>query len=61
MRLDWLDDIVAIIESDSLNEAASARYLTQPAFSRRVRTIEALLGVELVDRARRPARPAWSS
>ncbi len=58
MRLDWLEDILAIIETGSLGEAANSRYLTQPAFSRRVQTIEALLGVELVDRTRRPARPA---
>lgn len=57
MRLEWLEDMVAIFESDSLNEAASRRYLTQPAFSRRVRSIEEYLGVELIDRSRKPARP----
>ncbi|SDN65861.1 DNA-binding transcriptional regulator, LysR family [Lutimaribacter pacificus] len=57
MRLEWLEDIVAIFESDSLNEAAHRRYLTQPAFSRRVRSIEDYLGVELMDRSRKPARP----
>ncbi|UYV36491.1 LysR substrate-binding domain-containing protein [Rhodobacteraceae bacterium D3-12] len=57
MKLEWLEDIVAIFESESLNEAASRRYLTQPAFSRRVRSIEDYLGVELMDRSRKPARP----
>ncbi|MFC4667151.1 LysR family transcriptional regulator [Seohaeicola nanhaiensis] len=57
MKLEWLEDIVAIFESDSLNEAANRRYLTQPAFSRRVRSIEEYLGVELIDRSRKPARP----
>lgn len=58
MRLEWLEDLVAIFETGSLNEAAARRYLTQPAFSRRVRTIEEYLGVELLDRSRKPARPA---
>lgn len=57
MKLEWLEDIVAIFESESLNEAANRRYLTQPAFSRRVRSIEDYLGVELMDRSRKPARP----
>ena len=50
MKLEWLEDIIAIFESESLNEAATRRYLTQPAFSRRVRSIEEYLGVELMDR-----------
>ncbi|MGI3169096.1 LysR family transcriptional regulator [Pseudooceanicola sp. C21-150M6] len=57
MKLEWLEDIVAIFESESLVEAANRRYLTQPAFSRRVRSIEEYLGVELMDRSRKPARP----
>lgn len=58
MRLEWLEDVVAILESDSLNQAAGRRFLTQPAFSRRVRSIEDYLGVELIDRSCKPARPA---
>lgn len=58
MRLEWLEDVVAILESGSLSQAASRRYLTQPAFSRRVRSIEDYLGVELIDRSCKPARPA---
>ncbi|VAW20294.1 hypothetical protein MNBD_ALPHA12-145 [hydrothermal vent metagenome] len=58
MRLDWLEDILAIIEADSMSEAAKVRLLTQPAFSRRVKALEDLLGIEIVDRARRPARPS---
>lgn len=59
MRLDWLDDLVAIIENDSLSEAAAARLLTQPAFSRRIKAIEDLLDAPLLDRSRRPARPSF--
>lgn len=57
MRIDWLEDLLAVVESGSLSEAANARLLTQPAFSRRVRTLEDRLGFEIVDRDRKPARP----
>jgi DNA-binding transcriptional LysR family regulator len=56
MRLEWLEDILAILDCGTLTRAAEARLLTQPAFSRRFRTIEEHLGVDLIDRARRPAR-----
>jgi DNA-binding transcriptional LysR family regulator len=55
MRLDWLEDLVALIESGSFNEAAARRFVTQPAFSRRIRAIEEYIGVELFDRDRKPA------
>jgi len=58
MRLDWLDDIVAIIEADTMGEAAKMRLLTQPAFSRRIAALENILGFVIVDRAHRPARPS---
>ncbi|MFD1509889.1 LysR family transcriptional regulator [Lacimonas salitolerans] len=56
--MEWIEDLVAIFESESLNEAAGRRHLTQPAFTRRVRSIEDYIGVELIDRSRKPARPA---
>lgn len=56
MRLEWIEDLLAIIDSGTLTRAASLRLLTQPAFSRRFRTIEEALGVELLDRQHRPAR-----
>lgn len=57
MRIDWMEDMLAIIEAGSMNEAADARFLTQPAFSRRVKALETLLGFDIIDRSRRPARP----
>ncbi len=56
MRLEWLDDILAVIETGSFNAAAEKRLLTQPAFSRRIRAIEAYVGVELFDRTHKPVR-----
>jgi DNA-binding transcriptional LysR family regulator len=56
MRLEWLDDLLAIVDHGGLARAAEARRLTQPAFSRRIRTIEEHVGVDLVDRSSKPLR-----
>ena len=56
MRLEWLEDILAVVDSGSLSEAAERRNLTQSAFSRRVRMIEDHVGVPLFDRARKPVQ-----
>ena len=57
MKLGWIEDLIAIAEANTLTEAAARRHITQPAFTRRLHTIEEHLGVTLLDRARRPARP----
>ena len=49
-----LDDLVALLDAKSLTEAATRRHVTQPAFSRRVRAIEQNLGLEIIDRSKRP-------
>lgn len=56
MRLEWLEDILAILRAGSLNRAADMRHLTQPAFSRRIKSIEEYVGVELLDRSHKPAQ-----
>jgi DNA-binding transcriptional LysR family regulator len=56
MRLEWFSDLLAIMDNDSLNRAAEKRFISQPAFSRRIRVIEEYIGVELLDRSRKPAR-----
>jgi len=54
MRLEWLEDILAIAQTGSFTGAAERRRLTQSAFSRRVKQIEDHIGVELFDRSRKP-------
>ena len=56
MRLDWLEDILAVIETGSFVEAAKRRFLSQPAFSRRIRLIEEYVGSELFDRTKKPVQ-----
>ena len=60
MRLEWLEDILAVADAGSLSVAAERRRLTQSAFSRRMQFIEQALGVQLFDRTRKPVqlRPA---
>jgi DNA-binding transcriptional LysR family regulator len=54
MRLEWIDDILAVLDSGSLARAAERRFLTQSAFTRRVRMIEDSIGATLFDRRRKP-------
>ena len=54
MRLEWIEDILAVADTGSLIKAAERRCLTQSAFSRRIRTIEDSLGTELFDRSFKP-------
>lgn len=56
MRLEWLEDILAVLETGSFVQAAEQRYITQPAFSRRIKLIEAHIGVELFDRSKKPVQ-----
>ncbi|MBI1417917.1 MAG: LysR family transcriptional regulator [Limimaricola sp.] len=56
MRLEWLEDILAVAETGSFSEAAERRHLTPSAFSRRIQHIEDQVGVELFDRTRKPVQ-----
>lgn len=54
MDLKGLEDLLALLEEQSFTRAAKRRHVTQPAFSRRIRLLEAWLGVEIVDRSTKP-------
>ena len=56
MRLDWLEDILAVLDSGSFARAAEMRNLTQSAFTRRIRAIEDGIGTPLFDRSRKPVQ-----
>lgn len=56
MKLLWIEDFLALADTGSFSGAAATRYITQPAFSRRIQALEAWLGVELVDRRSQPLR-----
>lgn len=50
MKIEWIEDFIALIEEGTFSQAAERRHVTQPAFSRRIRQLEDWLGVELIDR-----------
>lgn len=47
MELIWLEDYLALSETMNFSRAAEARHVTQPAFSRRIRALEAWVGAAL--------------
>lgn len=50
MDLQWLDDVLALLEEGNMTRAAERRNITQPAFSRRIRGFETWLGTPIIDR-----------
>ena len=53
-----LTAFIAVVDAGSIVQAANRLHLTQPAITRRVQSLEALLGVELLDRQSKPLRPS---
>jgi len=50
MDMNWLDDVLILLEEGNMTRAAARRNITQPAFSRRIRSFENWLGVRVLDR-----------
>ncbi len=50
MEAAWLEDFIALAECMNFSRAAERRNVTQPAFSRRIRALEAWVGAPLFDR-----------
>lgn len=50
METRWLEDAIVLIEEGNLSRAAARRNVTQPAFSRRIRSLEEWTGVRLLER-----------
>lgn len=56
METKWLEDFVSLAETRSFSRSAQFRHVTQPAFSRRIQSLEAWAGTDLVDRSSYPTR-----
>ena len=52
-----IEAFVAVVEAGSIVRAADRLHLTQPGLTRRVQSLESLLGVPLLDRQAKPLRP----
>lgn len=50
MDMQWLEDVLVLLEEGNLTRAAARRNITQPAFSRRIRSFEDWLGVDILER-----------
>ena len=56
METTWLEDFVSLAETRSFSRSAQLRHVTQPAFSRRIQSLEIWAGSDLVDRSSYPTR-----
>lgn len=54
MDINWLQDFVSLGRTLNFSRAAEERNITQPAFSRRIRSLENWLGVPLIKRSTFP-------
>jgi DNA-binding transcriptional LysR family regulator len=56
METKWLEDFISLAETRSFSRSARLRHVTQPAFSRRIQSLEAWAGTDLIDRSAYPTR-----
>lgn len=54
MDIRWLEDFLSLAQTRSFVRSAQDRHISQPAFGRRVKSLEAWVGVPLVDRSSYP-------
>lgn len=54
METSWLEDFLSLARTQNFSRSAEERNVTQPAFSRRIKSLEVWLGVDLVDRSAYP-------
>jgi DNA-binding transcriptional LysR family regulator len=56
MDVDWLEDFLALIDAGNFSRAAEKRAVSQPSFSRRIRSLEEWVGATLIDRSTHTVR-----
>ena len=56
METKWLEDFISLAETNNFSRSAALRHVTQPAFSRRIQSLENWLGIDLIDRTSYPTR-----
>ncbi len=55
MELKWLEDFLSLCETGNFRISSERRCVSQPAFSRRLKTLESWVGAKLIDRSGQPA------
>ncbi|WP_446655452.1 LysR family transcriptional regulator [Blastomonas sp.] len=56
MDISLLDDFLTLIDCGNFSRAAEKRDVSQPSFSRRIRTLESWVGADLIDRSTHTVR-----
>lgn len=54
MELKWLEDFLSLVDTRNFTRSAELRFTTQPAFSRRIRSLEEWIGTSLIERTTQP-------
>ncbi|SIT01661.1 LysR family transcriptional regulator [Neptunomonas antarctica] len=57
MELKWLEDYLSLCNSGNFRVSSEQRFVSQPAFSRRIKALETWIGAELIDRTSYPVQP----
>jgi LysR family transcriptional regulator, hypochlorite-specific transcription factor HypT len=50
MEMKWLEDFLSLVDTRNFTRSAELRFTTQPAFSRRIKSLEEWVGTSLIDR-----------
>ncbi len=54
MDIRWLEDFLSLVDTRNFSRSAQLRFTTQPAFSRRIKSLEEWIGTPLFDRNKQP-------
>ncbi|GAA0404178.1 LysR substrate-binding domain-containing protein [Cocleimonas flava] len=54
MNLNWIEDFLTLSNCGNFRIASEQRFVSQPAFSRRILSLETWVGATLIDRSRQP-------
>ncbi len=54
MDINWIEDFLTLEKCGNFRIASEQRFVSQPAFSRRIRSLETWVGVQLIDRSSQP-------
>jgi DNA-binding transcriptional LysR family regulator len=54
MEVRWLEDFLSLVDTRNFSRSAELRFTTQPAFSRRIKSLEEWVGATLFDRGTQP-------
>lgn len=55
MELKWLEDFLSLCDTGNFRVSSERRFVSQPAFSRRIKALENWVGATLIDRSSQPA------